>query len=227
MNLIFAWLDDTRSSELQALIETVKKAGLVDTLKAFTGRIAHFWMFSGQDQESLFSLLDATARAKFNTKRTSWADLYEEVRRFKASAIYRLVQTGQVLLREPGFSVTSLAPSDEMIDAYNLRLSELLTSPLAGLKQHNNDISVALLIEYGATRVLMGGDVTKKGWETALPRIPGQPDPMDVVKACHHGSDNDYLADFWDRFKGVKGKTDIVVTPYSRLNEPLPRSPSP
>ena len=199
-------------------------SGLVNTLKAFSDRISHFWMFSGQDQEGLFSLLDATARAKFKTKRTSWADLYEEIRKLKATSIYRLVQTGQVLLQGTGFSVTSLAPSDEMIDAYNLRLSKLLTSPRAGLKQHNNDISVALLIQYGVTRVVMGGDVSKEGWETALPKIPGQPEPMDFVKACHHGSENDYLTDFWVRFQGIKGKTDIVVTPYSRLKEPLPRT---
>ncbi len=106
-------------------------------------------------------------------------------------------------MQEAPFTITSLAPSDEMIDMSNKRLSKLLDGSGKKLEQKNNDVSVALLLEYGSLSVVLGGDVSKDGWSTALKRLTDSPRLVEAVKASHHGSENDYSAEFWARCGGV------------------------
>lgn len=223
-----AYLQSLRVAELSFLCWTHPdedhSSGLLETIKAFNGNIEHFWMFSGQSQDGLFSLLDLATRKKFKTRRSWWSELFEEVSKLKTVANYRLVQTGLELLEDGGLTITSLAPADEMIDTYNQRLSKLLENPGKSLRQHNNDISVAILLSYGSLRVVLGGDVTKLGWSTALSRLSGASQVVEMVKASHHGSETDYSTEFWTRYQGVQGATEIVVTPYNRGPLPLPSS---
>ena len=92
--------------------------------------------------------------------------------------------------------------------------------PIAPGQVDPNDISGALLIRWGSTRVLLGGDVLTgrpshhEGWSCA-DWISG---PVQVVKVPHHASEGAHCQDLWDRLK----PSIAVVTPFRNASGPMP-----
>lgn len=86
-----------------------------------------------------------------------------------------------------------------------------------------NDLSGAITLRWGGTRVLLGGDCnageaeTHRGWAGHGERLK----PFTLVKVPHHGSDtahHDDSVSTWGRPVGV-------LTPYQRGNEKQPPKP--
>jgi hypothetical protein len=75
-----------------------------------------------------------------------------------------------------------------------------------------NDVSLALLIRYGATRVILGGDVERRSWEQILKAVHANDLRAQGVKVSHHGSRTGYCTDLWEVFS-QKGKPVAVITP--------------
>lgn len=93
--------------------------------------------------------------------------------------------------------------------------------------RHANDVSVALLIEYGEAQVVLGADMEKINW-TELRRASGIPTfRPSLVKVSHHGSTTGRIAGMWPRaggfFDGQKGQPIAVVTPWRQGGRNLPK----
>jgi len=87
-----------------------------------------------------------------------------------------------------------------------------------------NLISASILIEYGATRILLSGDAQVplwEEWDIDRAERPG----LDVrtvhfLKIGHHGSQNGYFRPLYERVCG--SQTTAVLTPFARGQKPLP-----
>lgn len=129
-----------------------------------------------------------------------------------------------------------LGPAENLANAYEASLVDNLTG-FVGEKGHlvnaawkpdgvnHNEASPAILVEYGGTRILLGGDMEQRAWKHALgqwqkaggsPRLDCQ-----LVKASHHASANGFEEGFYTR-AGAGGAPIIVVTPFNRNQSPLP-----
>jgi Metallo-beta-lactamase superfamily len=113
--------------------------------------------------------------------------------------------------------IWGLAPSGRHVNEYKLKLikstkGRQFKSVLP--KSDHNLISSALLIEFGQTRIILGGDVEVDGWQDVLDDQPMNDLSAHAVKVPHHGSRNGYCPGLWDRFAADQ-KPVAVLTPYS------------
>jgi hypothetical protein len=75
-----------------------------------------------------------------------------------------------------------------------------------------NEVSIALLIRCGTTRVLLGGDVERANWELVLAAVDAGDLSVQAVKVSHHGSRTGYCTDLWRVFSADR-KPVAVITP--------------
>ena len=115
------------------------------------------------------------------------------------------------------FQIIGLAPSGNQVGRYNrglLRCFNERGEVRGRLPQaHHNIISTALLIIFGQTRIILGGDVESEGWRDAIKEIGAEHLAADAVKVSHHGSTNGYCEGLWPIF-AARGKPIGVVTAY-------------
>ncbi|MCA9795778.1 MAG: hypothetical protein KC910_28415 [Candidatus Eremiobacteraeota bacterium] len=212
----FCWThpDDDHSRGVRAL------------LARFPDKIDSIWLFDGVHNERLLAALDADLRKRYAKKKPSYyLALYGELKRRLKSTRYEYVNANAPLLDLGEVKISGLAPSPEMKDRFNEKLARLFAATGVEIDrrvQYHNDISSALLIEYGAARVVLGGDVTALGWENSWPRVATRNGPSVLVKASHHGSEHSYFETAWNTWesKTAARPTTIVVTPFKRV--PLP-----
>jgi len=121
--------------------------------------------------------------------------------------------------------IWSLAPSGDIINQYQSDIGKCFDSDgkinLTGpYNPNHNDLSFALLIIFGETRIILGGDVERKGWQEFL-RNKNVVDGLSahVVKVSHHGSTTGYTDGLWEEFSSQK-KPYAVITPYYRHHLP-------
>jgi len=121
------------------------------------------------------------------------------------------------------FQIWAIAPSGRQADGYeeglrrcfdeNDRLKDRL--PYA----RHNEISLALLVVFGKTRVILGGDVEESNWLDTLNEF-GRPGLSCVgVKVSHHGSTNGYCPGLWEAFAADR-KPVTILTPFQRHRLP-------
>jgi len=94
---------------------------------------------------------------------------------------------------------------------------------------NHNRISPALLIEYGKTRILLGGDMECEAWQTVLDEMTSEESAIlltcHFIKISHHGSPTGPPDDLYRRLARNKGRRPLaVLTPYNRHLSPLPSS---
>jgi beta-lactamase superfamily II metal-dependent hydrolase len=121
------------------------------------------------------------------------------------------------------FQIWSFAPSGNQLASYEEALASCFTadgrfrSPLP--QAHHNSVSVGLLIRFGDTRIVLGGDIDPSGWRDALDEIQEDQFFVDAVKVSHHGSVTGYAPGLWEVFS-AKRKPIAVIVPYRRFRLP-------
>lgn len=125
-------------------------------------------------------------------------------------------------------SITCIAPCSNDIEKYNEKYDDCLRKAInfEGLQSDfsiesafHNIISVALIIEFGALKILLGGDVTNDSWNEIYKddRFPILKSNIVFLKAPHHGSSGAYSEDIWNNW----GKDyEIIISPYNKAGIP-------
>ena len=146
------------------------------------------------------------------------ADSPKNLRGIEGRDDFRPIYTSEIQGKK--FTVKAIGPWD----AIHCRLAK----NVAGSKQrsgridyehrHANDVSIALLIEYGDARIVLGGDMEEINWG-ALKRASARPEfRPSLVKVSHHGSKNGRMEGMWSRgggfFEGRSARPIAVVTPW-------------
>lgn len=132
----------------------------------------------------------------------------------------------QSLDRSADCQIWGIAPSGDNQENYSHGLLSFMSEkgkPLNKLPHsHHNIISVGLVIEWGATRVVLGGDIEEKGWRHALAECRELLTNVTAVKVSHHGSTNGYCSELWPTLGGIQCKC-AIVTRYrgSKLPDPI------
>jgi len=123
----------------------------------------------------------------------------------------------------------ALSPSAATIANSKINLASRLctASPTRAFRRCGaNDLSVAVQVVAGGVNILLKADLENSkekqfGWEAVL-QSPFKPNvKSSVVKVGHHGSDNAHNDEVWNSMISLEPLS--VVTPYTRLSEPLPR----
>ena len=125
-------------------------------------------------------------------------------------------------------AITCIAPCENDIEEYNNKYNECLAKAFKNKGLSNdfaiqsdlhNIISVALIIEFGSLKILLGGDVTNESWQEIYKdeRYPLLKSNLVFLKVPHHGSDGAYNKEIWDNW----GKNyEIIISPYNRSRIP-------
>ncbi|HSZ87193.1 MAG TPA: MBL fold metallo-hydrolase [Puia sp.] len=128
-------------------------------------------------------------------------------------------------------SITSLSPSDFVIEQFDSEISTLIKdygSPEKKIVlQHPNDKSVVLLLEIGCHKILLGADLevssdNRKGWLDIIDHSEAVRNKKSTLfKIPHHGSENGFHDRIWLELLEINpiGK----LTPWNR-NQGLPES---
>lgn len=121
------------------------------------------------------------------------------------------------------FQVSSFAPHGNQVGHYERSLAagigengQLRKSPP---QVSHNEVSVGLVVEFGKTRVVLGGDVEKAAWTDSRQEHAREHFFADAVKVSHHGSDTGIVPDLWADISGRK-KPIAVIAPYRRFRLP-------
>ncbi len=124
-----------------------------------------------------------------------------------------------------GFQIDCIAPSGTQVERYEGAIWSCINedNEIAErlMRSQHNNISLVLRLVYGKTRVLLGGDLEKQGWEEVVREYGANSLAACAVKVSHHGSTNGYCAGLWQHFSS-NGKPIAVVAP-SRLHN-LPKA---
>lgn len=132
-------------------------------------------------------------------------------------AIPKASTTGSQLFPTPldplaDFQIWALAPSTRQTERYENALKKCfdsdgrLSDPLA--QSSHNIVSMALLLKYGKTRIILGGDVEAEGWLNVIEEFGADNLSSHAVKISHHGSTNGYVAGLWESL----AKTEKPIT---------------
>jgi hypothetical protein len=80
-------------------------------------------------------------------------------------------------------------------------------------------VSVGLLITFGETRVILGGDVERAGWNDVRAELQSEHLAAHAVKVSHHGSETGYVPGLWEDLASGR-KPIAVIAPYRRFRLP-------
>lgn len=131
--------------------------------------------------------------------------------------------------------VWALSPSDDTLLHFESKFGELIKKASDGkaitVKAGGpgiNDTSVVLLIKVGETHVLLGADLEvtpshpTRGWHAVMAstKCP-KGNEVEVFKIPHHGSENGYHQDVWDRSL-LKDNPLVALTSYAPGKKKLP-----
>jgi len=142
------------------------------------------------------------------------------------------ITADRVLLGKSGMnaSVYSLSPSDNVLANYDLEISRLITQFGKQSKRIQinspNEKSVALYIDFGKHKVILGSDLEIgksefDGWFDILnhSQVVDKTDRASLFKIPHHGSANGYTDGIWSDLVGLNAVAKL--TPWNR-NKKLP-----
>jgi hypothetical protein len=199
---------------------------------------AKFAMSGALAGEQFFQLvLEVEASNKLvsgSSSATEFADIFEELRRRGQSIAYPdfYAQDAMLLFKDGGYRKTAfvqaVSPSPATVThAMADVASKIMTT--GGVRRFRhlspNDLSVAVHVQVGGLSLLLGSDLENTddaafGWKAVLvsPSLPSG--KSQVFKVAHHGSPNADHINVWSTLLGNDPVS--VVTPYTRLSQPLP-----
>ena len=143
------------------------------------------------DRTSLKKALDEQGELRAQGE---WGQFLQCVYNSKCEVARLSHRTGYV----PGFSPEDGAGSLKVLAPIEEKLGRKAVLPDLGPdSQNTNGHSVLLRLDYGRTRMLLTGDLNAASQRRILDALKGRRQELacDVVKACHHGSD-DVSVDF-------------------------------
>lgn len=125
------------------------------------------------------------------------------------------------------FRIRAIAPSGASKQRYETSLHKCFddqgrfvdASPPAD----HNQVSIALDILFGKTRLILGADVETDGWSDVLLEISRDDLSADAVKVSHHGSTNGYAKELWPVFSH-RCRPLAICTAYEKYRLPDPEA---
>ena len=131
--------------------------------------------------------------------------------------VERRVLASQRLFRTRGrhpVEVWSVAPSGQAVADFEDRVYGSFDQNAYVGRSYTpraNDVSVGLVVHYGYSRILLGGDVETPEWRRAVALESSHLGGITVVKVPHHGSAGAHYPDLW-RTMGSRPKCAIVTS---------------
>ena len=135
-------------------------------------------------------------------------------------------------LRVLGRELERLMGSEAGLPALDRSVVEYLTGRSRRRHRNANALSLALTIELGNVRVLLGGDVERgrtgrRGWQGVLHHLREDNrlrlvEDIEVAKVSHHGSRGAFHAQAWNLHAKTRRVRLAVVTPFDRGDRPPP-----
>jgi len=202
--------------------------------------VKHFWRFSGlagRELQRLALSLKVDAEQSEDPYISKSADEFVSVMQLvkkgrDAKTLRQKMVTGyQQLFPVPvdtsaEFQIWSFAPSGNQVAKYEEALATCFTEDgrfrNALPHAHHNSVSVGLLVRFGQTCIVLGGDVERSGWQDALEELQPEHLLANAVKVSHHGSDTGYTDGLWQKLSGNKKKKlpIAILVPYRRFGLP-------
>lgn len=212
--------------------------GMSHILKHFKGNIAHFWRFGGVHIREILSYLKKDAISRYDSEQTESAEELHRILRLvrqyrKENLIKRVVHMSDFKPlykddicqdnRRKELRIFSLGPSTKQIERYqetlkNCFLPDGNVDPGSSKPRHNM-VSGVLLIRYGYTQVVLGGDAEKPVWDDILEDELRPSIYAHAVKVSHHGSNTGVTENLWATLVKRRECFGIIV-PF--LREHLP-----
>jgi beta-lactamase superfamily II metal-dependent hydrolase len=113
-------------------------------------------------------------------------------------------------------SVHIIAPTARDIEEYHDELDRLFdaTGRMKATLPYSrhNAISIGLLIKFGQTRIVLGGDVERAAWQNALQECDQTHLSAHCVKVSHHGSTTGYCDGLWEVLSAQRKPIAIVTS---------------
>jgi beta-lactamase superfamily II metal-dependent hydrolase len=212
--------------------------GMSHLLDAFPVR--YFWRFNGLSGQHFFSLINYLRDESDAIDQSDEIESGKEFERIFAliagkkkggDSLPRVKRSGPAIQLYPvpydetaSFRIIGLAPCGNQVEQYEQSLARCF-NPDGTFRgklpySYHNLVSVALLVVFGETRVILGGDVERGGWIDVINEMGTAALAAHAVKVSHHGSPTGYCDDLWAYFS-AKGKPLAVVTAYA--SQDLPR----
>jgi len=204
--------------------------------------VEEFWMFGALSTRELWGSLAQLLQGRVEALNHPPPDAAEDVDEFVRilDEIHTRAQARTIRLMTyslntrlvdgngPGaLSLTAIGPSGRSTIAYHESLQRcfegkdsrvLLREKLPKVNQ--NAASGAFIVEFGTTRIALGGDMETDGWIDAVNFYGAQARLASVVvKASHHGSANGYSPNSWEHLSPNRAAT-AVVTAYVKSGLP-------
>jgi len=209
--------------------------GLNQLLKGF--EVKYFWRFGAFIDRDLFKLTtyfeeaaidDDNEEGDADQLTEAFHTAYYKHEKGYIKKIFRLHDDMRIYPLQagpnPDFQISTIAPSADQITEYEKGLARCFDS--SGRLSHelshqrHNDVSVALLIRYGETRVILCGDVEAAGWSETLELFRPEDLKAHGIKVSHHGSATGYTVDLWRYFSASGKRVHAVVAPFRQFGLP-------
>ena len=220
--------------------------GVNQLLEHFGRRINELWMYSCWQETSLQTYFKALGNIGFKhpveklLKETAGTFRRELLLTRKhardlmdaSNCRFRMFQGfTRFQLCDGRIEVCFLGPSDSRSERYRTRLIDNLEGVVTEdatvvddtwrpRSVNHNDISAGCRIKFGATVVIIGGDMESDAWEDVM-RDPSIDLKAHYVKVAHHGSTNGYCDGLYEAHAIGKRRPIAVLTP--KTTNHLPR----
>ena len=210
-------------------------SGIMQLLENFN--VEQFWHFDGVSPARLRDLIKAKLKeAKKDEESTGrktnaselariWKEVHQRSKERKL-VIQRLSLGHTCIPSEDGlgFKIEAIGPSPLQTQRFEDLLKHSFDTNGNFLPTVNhrdpNLISCGILIEYGSTRVLLGGDIEDGGWKDLIDQRAFLVERINYVKVAHHGSPNGFVDGLWHLHTNKMEMTYKTLTPFRRYDLP-------
>jgi beta-lactamase superfamily II metal-dependent hydrolase len=199
--------------------------------------VRYFWRFGGMPGEKLANLaiqIEGSALVARDSHAVEAVNDFQRtlnrvtaLRKARSLRVKHMIDI-QSLYPEPSsetapFQVLSIAASTNQVETFEEGLKACFTKQgklrKKGPKLDPNTVSAALLIRFGSTVIILGGDVEKQGWVETVRLLGEDKLAAHAVKVSHHGSPNGYIDGLWAAF-ARNGGPYAVITPFQKHRLP-------
>ena len=190
-----------------------------------TCRSAAFCCAAALCREEFLSVVDTLERRHLTVTGSGARELYQAFERLqKSRSKPTFAVANRRIFRRDACEVWSLSPNDATIQHFLRTIGNLVPSEgQAKIRipdRSPNEVAVALWIEAGDVKVLLGSDLEKRGWIEILQSAARPTGKASAFKIPHHGSANADEPGVWQQMLDVD--THAALTPWRRGGHALP-----